>query len=171
MNNLPANVGDAGSIPGPGRFHVLRNDYVRVLQLLSLCLEPVFHNRRSHHKEPLHHNQRVPLLAVTRESPRAATKSQHSHCKTKKLKLYPLYSNWEAGSKWWCRTLGSPRPANSSKLQLHGLSSLPNGKDPAHSAGDTGSSLIQEDPTCQGATKPTCQPLSPSAVVTEAHAP
>ena len=32
-------------------------------------------------------------------------------------------------------------------------------------------SLIQEDPTCQGATKPVCQLLSPSAIITEAHAP
>ena len=32
-----ANVGDAGSIPGPGRFHMPGSNWTRALQLLSLC--------------------------------------------------------------------------------------------------------------------------------------
>ena len=33
--NLPANVGDMGSIPGLGRFHMTRSNEVRAPQLLS----------------------------------------------------------------------------------------------------------------------------------------
>ena len=43
-------------------------------------LEPVLRNKRSHHnKKPVHHNEEEwPTLAATRESPRAATKTQRS---------------------------------------------------------------------------------------------
>ena len=37
--NPPANAGDTGSIPGPERFHTLRSNQVRALQLLSLRTE------------------------------------------------------------------------------------------------------------------------------------
>ena len=49
-------------------------------QLLKpVCLEPVLCNKRSHHNEkPTHLNEEEPLLAATRESLRAATKTQHS---------------------------------------------------------------------------------------------
>ena len=33
--NLPANAGDTGSIPGPGRSHMLRSNKAREPQLLS----------------------------------------------------------------------------------------------------------------------------------------
>ena len=33
--NLPANAGDMGSIPGPGRFHMPRSSQGHVPQLLS----------------------------------------------------------------------------------------------------------------------------------------
>ena len=33
--NLPANAGDTGSIPGPGRFHMPRSNEAHVPQLLS----------------------------------------------------------------------------------------------------------------------------------------
>ena len=33
----PANVGDTGSIPDPGRSHKSQNNYTRAPQLLSLC--------------------------------------------------------------------------------------------------------------------------------------
>ena len=121
-----------GSIPGPGRFHMPQAAEPGCRSCWALCLQPMLHNR-SHHKEPLHHNQRVPLLAVTRESPCAVIKTSTAIVKPKNWN-YPLYSNWEAGSKWWCRTLGSPRPANSSE-QLHGLSWWPSGKEPAHQFG------------------------------------
>ena len=48
------------------------NYWTRMPQLL----EPVLHNKRSHCKEkPAHHNEEQPLLAATRESLRAATKT------------------------------------------------------------------------------------------------
>ena len=37
VENLPANAGDTGSIPGAGRSHMPRSNWVHVLQLLSLC--------------------------------------------------------------------------------------------------------------------------------------
>ena len=50
-------------------------------QLLKpACLEPVLHNEKSHRNEkPVHRNEEKPLLARTRESPRTATKTRHSH--------------------------------------------------------------------------------------------
>ena len=77
---------------GPGRSHMPRSNYARAPQLLSLCsrarepqllkpahLEPVLHNKRSHRNEkPAHHNKEQPLLTAITESPRAATKTQHS---------------------------------------------------------------------------------------------
>ena len=71
LKNLPANAGDMGSIPGPGRSHMTRSNYACVPQLLSLSsrdhkpqllkpahLEPVLHNKRSHlNVKPTHHNE------------------------------------------------------------------------------------------------------------------
>ena len=37
VKDLPANVGDMGLIPGPGRSHMLQSNLVHVPQLLSLC--------------------------------------------------------------------------------------------------------------------------------------
>ena len=48
----------------------------------------MLHNKRSHRNEkPAHHNEEQPRLAATRESPRAATKTQHSQKLKKKKKL------------------------------------------------------------------------------------
>ena len=52
VKNPPANVGDMGSSPGPGRSHVPRSNKARAPQLLSLCsracelqlLKPMCHN-------------------------------------------------------------------------------------------------------------------------------
>ena len=47
VKSLPANAGDRGSIPDPGRPHMLGGN-----QAHSLCsLEPVLRNDRSHHSE------------------------------------------------------------------------------------------------------------------------
>ena len=56
------------------------NYWGRVPQLLKpVHLEPVFLNKRSHCNEKLmHRNEEGPPLAATRESLRAATKTQHS---------------------------------------------------------------------------------------------
>ena len=58
-------------------------------QLLKpVHLEPVLRNKRSHHNEkPTHCNEEYPLLTATRESPRAATKIQHSQKKKKGGKI------------------------------------------------------------------------------------
>ena len=37
VKNLPANAGDTGSIPDPGRSHVPRYNRARVPQLMGLC--------------------------------------------------------------------------------------------------------------------------------------
>ena len=51
----PANAGDAGLIPGPGRFHLPRSNWDHELQLLKPpCLQPVLH------ENPAHRNQREP---------------------------------------------------------------------------------------------------------------
>ena len=59
----------------------IHNYWARVPQLLKPAhLEPVLGNKRSHRNgKPAHHNEEYPLLAATRESPRAATKTQRSH--------------------------------------------------------------------------------------------
>ena len=93
VKNPPANAGDTGSCPGLGRSHMLWSNKACAPQLLSLhsraCkpqllkpvhLKPVFCNKRSHlNKKPAYHNEEWPPLATTKESPRAATKTQHSH--------------------------------------------------------------------------------------------
>ena len=78
VKNPPANAGNMGSIPGPGRSHTLRraakpvrhnywacalepvshNYWACMPQLLKpMHLEPVLHNKRSHRGEkPVHHN-------------------------------------------------------------------------------------------------------------------
>ena len=37
VKNLPANAGNTGSSPGPGRSHMPRSDWARAPQLLNLC--------------------------------------------------------------------------------------------------------------------------------------
>ena len=52
--NLPANAGDTGSIPRPGRIHVLQSNQAHMPQLLKpTCLEPGLHSWRCH--GPQHH--------------------------------------------------------------------------------------------------------------------
>ena len=57
--NPPANAGDMGSSPGPGRSHMPRSSYTRAPQLLSpQLLEPVLRDKRSHCSEkPVHRNE------------------------------------------------------------------------------------------------------------------
>ena len=58
--NLPANAGSTCLISGLGRFLILQGNWARASQLPSLrvvnywslcALEPVLHNKRSHHNE------------------------------------------------------------------------------------------------------------------------
>ena len=76
LKNLPANAEDMGSIPGPGRPHVPGGQ-------LSLCptpTEPACFTTKapSSQWKPTHHNEEWSLNAATRESPSAATRTQHS---------------------------------------------------------------------------------------------
>ena len=71
VKSPPANAGDMGSSPGPGRSHMPPSNKAHVPQLLILHstahepqllkptrLEPVLHNKRSHHnKKPVHRNE------------------------------------------------------------------------------------------------------------------
>ena len=48
VKNLPPNAGDAGSIPGPGSFHMPQGNKAHVPQILRLtCLKPMLCNERS----------------------------------------------------------------------------------------------------------------------------
>ena len=62
------NAGDTGSIPGLGRIHMLRGNEAHVTNHRAHTLEPVLWNKRSHRNEK----------PATRESPRAAMKTQNS---------------------------------------------------------------------------------------------
>ena len=64
--NPSANAGDTGSIPGLGRFYMLKatkpmshNYRAHKLKLLKpMYLEPVHHKeRRRHNEQPMHHNE------------------------------------------------------------------------------------------------------------------
>ena len=57
--NPPANAGDTGSSPGPGRSHMPWGNWAQAPQLLKPAhLEPVLRNERGHHSEkPAHRNE------------------------------------------------------------------------------------------------------------------
>ena len=66
VKNLPANAGDTGSSPGPGRSHMPWCNWACAPQLLSLSatttepahLELVLHSKRSHcNEKPTHRNK------------------------------------------------------------------------------------------------------------------
>ena len=69
--NLPANTGDTGLIPGPGRSHVPQRNQAHAPQRMSLCsrarkpqplksehLEPVLGDKRSHFNENHSHGNK-----------------------------------------------------------------------------------------------------------------
>ena len=63
VKNLPANAEHMGSIP-------VWEDPTCRGATKPVRLEPVLHNKRSHHNEkPAHRNEEKPPLAATRESP------------------------------------------------------------------------------------------------------
>ena len=100
IENPPANAGDAGSSPGPWGSHILRSNWAREPQLLSLRsrvpetqlpkparLGPMLRKARGHHNEkPAHRSREWPPLATTRESPRVAAKTQCSQKLNKFIK-------------------------------------------------------------------------------------
>ena len=99
VKNPPANAGDTGLSPDPGRSHMPQSNQARAPQLLSLrsrAREPQLlslhattteahvptarapQQEKPHNEKPTHHNEEQPPLAATRESPHAATKTQCS---------------------------------------------------------------------------------------------
>ena len=59
VKTLPANAGNTGLIPGPGRFHILQLNLCTTTTEPT-CLEPVLRKRRSHCKDkPVHCRARV----------------------------------------------------------------------------------------------------------------
>ena len=111
--NLPANAGDTGSTPGPGRYHKPSNNEACELQLLSLNaattepehLEPVLHNKRSHRYEELMTKSSPCLLQLEKahakqQRPSAAKKKKkevhisafNSKCITYDMEVKSLYS-------------------------------------------------------------------------------
>ena len=56
VKNPPANAGDKGSSPGPGRSHMPRSNYARVLSATEpVCLELVLRSKKSDRNEKLAH--------------------------------------------------------------------------------------------------------------------
>ena len=56
VKNLPANAGDTGLIPGPGRSHIHQGSQARALQPLTpVWLETALHNTRNHSDEKPEH--------------------------------------------------------------------------------------------------------------------
>ena len=69
VKNPLANARDMGSIPGPGRFHLLQSNQALKLQPLKpACLEPVFSNKRGNRNE----KPCAPQLENRPHSPRLA---------------------------------------------------------------------------------------------------
>ena len=63
VKNPPANAGDTGSIPDPGRSHVPWRNQARMPQLLRLCSRA----RSLQQEKPL--NKKWPPLTLTGEKP------------------------------------------------------------------------------------------------------
>ena len=80
VESLPANAGDTGSSPGLGRSRMLRSNWVREPQLLSLHIWSLCSATR---EAAMVRGPRTtiewPPLAATRESSRTETKTQRSH--------------------------------------------------------------------------------------------
>ena len=66
-------AGDAGSIPGPGRSHMLQSNPACAPQLLSLCTGLVLCNKSNHcDAEPTHCSQSSPRSPKLEKAPGAA---------------------------------------------------------------------------------------------------
>ena len=76
VKNPPANAGDMGSDPWPGKIpHAMEQlSLWATTTKAQVALEPVLHNKRSHRNEkPANHNGEEALLPRTRESHLVAT--------------------------------------------------------------------------------------------------
>ena len=71
VKNLPTSAGDTGPIPGSQRLHMPRDNKACAPHYWSTrALEPVLHNKKSHHNEKVHATQleRRPCSRQLRES-------------------------------------------------------------------------------------------------------
>ena len=80
VESLPANAGDTGSSPGPGRSHMPREQLGPWATITEPArLEPVLRNKRGRDSDrPAHRDEEWPPLTATGESPHTETKTQHS---------------------------------------------------------------------------------------------
>ena len=83
VKNPPANAGDTGSIPGPGRSHMPWSNKSHVPQLLKPThLKPVLRNKRSHRSE----SPRTAVKSSLRRNQRESPRSNKDPMQTKKKK-------------------------------------------------------------------------------------
>ena len=116
VKNPPANAGDTGSSPGPGRSHMPRSYWARVPQLLSPCAtttEAHAPRARAPQREATtmrspHTATKSSPLAATRESLRAATKTQ---CSPQKIPKNLPADKQIRRDRWLTRASGRPRSA------------------------------------------------------------
>ena len=71
VKNLPTDAGDTGSIPVPGRSHMLRSNCSCAPELWSLC-------SGAHALQQEKPRQRAAFAQQLESSPRTETKTQHS---------------------------------------------------------------------------------------------
>ena len=74
--NPPANTGDKGSIPGPGRFHMARATKPVLQSPRAATTEPMSCNYWSLHAKASTHNERAPVLQLLKSSHHRASKLQ-----------------------------------------------------------------------------------------------
>ena len=95
-NNLPVSAGNRSLIPSPGTKipHAVGQLSLSITATEPACynnshaLEPVFHNRRSHHHEkPMHQSSKHPLPTAIKESSHAATKIPYATTKTQNSQI------------------------------------------------------------------------------------
>ena len=99
VKNPPANAGARGLIQGPGESQMPQQSS-HATTTGTCVLEPVLCNRRSHsHEKPTHSSQKQPLVAATRQSSCAATKTQHSqnNNNNKFFKMGSMFQYWKMG--------------------------------------------------------------------------
>ena len=91
VKNLPANAGDTGSSPGPGRSHVTRNSWAHVPQLLSLC---------SRACEPQLLSPRATARAPTARAPHQEEPLQWEACAPQQ-RVAPTRHNYRKPARQW----------------------------------------------------------------------
>ena len=120
--NLPANAGDTGLIPDPGRSHVPWNNWAHTAQLLSpssracqpqllksVHLEPVLHSKGGHgrekhrneesspcslHLKKAHANQWTPSIAKNKNQKKKKQPTANILFNGERLDAFSLYQEW-----------------------------------------------------------------------------